>query len=407
MRLKIFYWGLYDFANSILLIAFLFYFSQWFVVEQGNPAWWYNFALVGASLLFIVVAPTLTRKIDTTGEKVKSLRLWTASSFLIMGAVSLVAMLSNSLDYLALALYILGMFVYLVCFLYFTPMLNDLSDQENRGRVSGIGQGLNSLGQVVGLLVTLPFVQGSLTLFGETGRAQALLPAVLLFGLFSLPLLFWYKETPTPSHKPHDTRKHKTIFQEILSYRPLVFALGAYFLFSDALLTSVNNFPLYLEQVHQVGDTTKALLTVAILGLAAVGSVWFGRLADRHGHVRVLRGILFAYCIIFPTMAFLLNLSLLIPVFLLAGLLFGPVWGVSRALVGKLAPPHIAASSYGYYVVAERFATLTGPLVWGGMLFFVGENFAGYQAAFLSMTVILFCSVLILNRVTEPRATMQ
>ena len=180
--------------------------------------------------------------------------------------------------------------------------------------------------------------------------------------------------------------------------------LVAYFFFSDALLTSTNNFPLYLEQIHGAPDTFKALLTVAILGLAAVGAPIFGWLADKFGHKRILMSVLAAYCLIFPALAFVPALPILVPIFLLAGFLFGHVWGISRALVGKLAPAGLTASSFSYYVVAEKFATLVGPVLWSSALLFAGENAAGYQIAFLLMTAILFISVILLARVEEPQS---
>src|SRR3989344_2974971 len=405
MNLKIAYWALYDFANSILLITFLFYFSQWLVVEQGRPAWWYNGALVGASLLFIVVAPRLSRQIDITGRKLGGLRFWSTLAVAATGATALIALLSNSLDLLATLLYALGMFAYLTCFLYYTPMILDLSSSANRGRVSGLGQGANSLGQVAGLLATLPFATGAVMLFGESGRAQTLLPAVALFILFALPMLLWYREERRPpAPTAAGSKSPLALFKIIFAYKPVAFMLVAYFFFSDALLTSVNNFPLYLEQVHGASDTLKALLTVAILTLAAIGAVGFGWLADKVGQKRTLMGLLLAYSILFPLMAFVVNLQALIPVFLVAGIFFGAVWGVSRSLVAQIVPANLTASSFSYYVVAERFATFIGPVVWSVALITVGESAAGYQVAFLSMTALLFVSLLFLNRVQERAA---
>ena len=39
---NIFFWTLYDFANSIVAIVFFLYFSQWLVVDKGVPDFWYN-----------------------------------------------------------------------------------------------------------------------------------------------------------------------------------------------------------------------------------------------------------------------------------------------------------------------------------------------------------------------------
>lgn len=397
---QLFFWALYDFANSIVLITFLFYFSQWLVIDHGKPAWWYNATLIISSLLFIITAPVVSKKIDIKKAKIAGLRFWSTITFVGYFVLSLVAILTDGMEILATILFTLSTYAYLVCFLYFTPMLNDLSNNNDRSLKSGIGQGANSIGQVVGILITLPFING-LTLFGEPGRAQALLPATIVFGLLILPMLIFYKEN---FHTSADTNQNLSsssivlLFKEVFSHKRLAFFLVAYFLFSDAMLTFANNFPLYLEIVHHVTDNMKSILTASILILATIGAVIFGKIADKKGKLKTLNIILVIYCFIFIAMAFVRNFQLLIPIFLFAGILFGPVWGISRALVGELAPPHLVASSYSYYVVAERFATFVGPMVWSVALLVMGEGVLGYQTGLLSLMALLVVGIFVLNK---------
>ncbi len=399
----LFLWCLYDFANSIVLMAFLFYFSQWLVIDQGKPAWWYNTALIGASILFIITAPFISKKIDALKTKIKGLRFWTLLTFIGHVLISLLIMLSDGMEAWITVLYTLSTYAYLVCFLYFTPMLSDLSTQENRSWKSGLGQSANSIGQVVGILITLPFVSG-ITLFGDPGRAQALLPATLIFGVLALPMLVFYRETnEAGSHSVSVSTQHNfvSLFKEVFSHKSLALLLVAYFLFSDAMLTFANNFPLYLETVHQVTDTVKSLLTASILILAAVGAVIFGKIGDQKGNLKTLKIILLVWCLIFLAMVFITNFKVLIPVFLFAGIFFGPVWAISRSLVGELAPQHLVASSYSYYVVAERFATFIGPALWSVALITVGEGVRGYQTGLMMLTVLVVASLFVLSRIKK------
>lgn len=402
---RLFLWSLYDFANSIVLMAFLFYFSQWLVIDQGKPAWWYNVALVASSALFILTAPMVSKKIDATKVKITGLRFWSALTFTGYLAVALLTALTDNTEILATVLYTFATYAYLVCFLYFTPMLNDLSSRENRSWISGIGQGANSIGQVVGVLITLPFVNG-LTLFGDPGRAQALFPATIIFGALALPMLLFYREEEnifSGSDQAEIKTSFISLFKEVFRHKSLALVFLAYFLFSDAMLTFANNFPLYLETVHHVTDTVKSVLTAGILILAAIGSIVFGRIADKRGNLKILKIILVLWCFIFLAMILVTNFKLLIPIFLFAGILFGPVWGISRALVGELAPPHLVASSYGYYVVAERFATFIGPAVWSIALLTMGEGVRGYQTGLLFLTALLIMSLFVLSKVKLER----
>ncbi len=405
---RLFLWSLYDFANSVVLMAFLFYFSQWLVIDQGKPAWWYNVSLIVSSALFIVTAPIISKRIDVTKVKIIGLRWWTMLSFTGFIIVSLLAALTDGMEFVTTVLYTVSNYAYMVCFCYFTPMLNDLSSDTNRSWISGIGQGANSIGQVAGVLVTLPFVNG-LTLIGDPGRAQALLPATLIFGLLALPMLVFYRENndaplniPQTRNRPNMT----SLFKEVFSHKPLALVLLAYFLFSDAMLTFANNFPLYLEIVHKATDTVKSLLTASILILAAVGAIVFGKIADKKGNLKTLKVVLVLWCFIFLAMVLIPNFKALIPIFLFAGILFGPIWGISRALVGELAPPHLVASSFSYYVVAERFATFVGPVVWSIALITVGEGAWGYQTGLISLMLLLLISLFVLNRIRMEKPTI-
>jgi UMF1 family MFS transporter len=401
MKKNIFLWSLYDFANSIVMMAFLFYFSQWLVIDHSKPAWWYNAALIISSALFILTAPIVSKKIDTTKIKIVGLRFWTYLTFIGYLTVSLLVMLTNGLEISATILFTFATYTYLVCFLYYTPMLSDLSNKENRSWRSGIGQGANSIGQVVGILITLPFVNG-ITLFGDPGRAQALFPATIIFGLLALPMLLFYREEKSVLLENSSNINQVNIialFKSVFSYKPLAFLLLAYFLFSDALLTFANNFALYLETVHGASDTVKSMLTAGILILAAVGSVIFGKIADKKGNLKILKFVIVAWCFLFLSMALITDFKVLIPIFLLAGILFGPVWGISRALVGELTPSHLVASSYSYYVVAERFATFVGPAIWSIALIAMGEGVQGYQTAFICLTILLVVSLFALKKI--------
>src|SRR3989344_6086126 len=100
IRRNIFLWALYDFANSIVLIAFLFYFSQWLVVDHGKPSWWFNGSLVASSALFIITAPFLSKRIDRTKNKINGLRLWTALSFIGFAALSIMALATSGMELL-------------------------------------------------------------------------------------------------------------------------------------------------------------------------------------------------------------------------------------------------------------------------------------------------------------------
>lgn len=404
MRRNIFVWALYDFANSIVMIAFLFYFSQWLVVDSGKPDWWYNATLVVSSVLFIITAPILGQRLDITARKLSGVRITTVLTIAAYLSTALVTLFFPQLVLLATILFTFALYFYILSFVYYTPMINDLATFTNKGFVSGIGMGANYLGQVLGILAVLPFATGTLYLFGAPGRAQALLPAVILFALFSLPMLLAYRENIVPVVQKmrigDEYQKILQTFKQIISIRNLSLLIIGYFFFSDALLTFSNNFPIYLEKVYAASDTVKTYLTAAILTFSGIGSVIIGRLADKTGHKRTLLAMLVCWAVLFVLFAYAPSFNFVIGVTLVGGILFGPMWGVSRAMVGDLAPKAIEASSFSIYTVAERFATFVGPLTWSAVL--AGTSAQGnmsYNYAVLSMSALILMGTFFVMRI--------
>jgi UMF1 family MFS transporter len=403
MKKNILLWSLYDFANSIIMIAFLFYFSQWLVVDSGKPDWWYNATLIISSAIFIVVAPFLARRLDGSGKKLQGLRIWSIilSAFYCLTAA--VMLFAPSYPLLATVFFTLSMASYLTSFLYYTPMMNDLSTSVDRGWISGLGNGANYIGQVFGVLVTIPFATGAIYLFGAPGRAQTLFPAILLFALCALPLLLWYKE---PSFASASTLASTGLgdlwgtLKKIISVRNLLLLFIAYFLFSDALLTFSNNLPIFLEKVFGVSDSVKSYLTAGALLMSAIGSFIIGKLSDSVGHKKTLLFILVSWVILFSLIVVVKSFVHVSIVFLVAGLFFGPTWAVSRALVADNTPREIEASSFGLYIVAERFATLIGPIVWSVILTATAsQGTVSYSYAIVSMGALVLISLFFVRKI--------
>ena len=92
---KIFLWTLYDFANSITVVAFLLYFSQWLVVEHNVPDIWYNLMYTGSSILLILTAPIAGIIADKKRIRMPYLRITTVLMFATIAITSLLAMFTN------------------------------------------------------------------------------------------------------------------------------------------------------------------------------------------------------------------------------------------------------------------------------------------------------------------------
>ena len=403
---KIFIWALYDFANSIVMIAFFLYFSQWLVIDRGVSDFWFNITLAVASLLFVLVGPILGSVADKTGNKVTGIRIstvLTAILYLITGSVALFA---PEYHILAAVFFTLATTVYLTSFIYYNSFLADMAPLEKRGIVSGYGLIGNYLGQISAILIALPFVTGTWTLWGEPGRAQAFLPATIIFFVLALPLLVTFKKekvagTGSISLVSEYTNVWKS-FQNLWNTPNLARFFVAYFFFNDAVLTTANNFPIYMDKVFGVDDSIKSYVLLGVLVTSAISSPLSGWIADRIGFKKTLMGILAGWIVIFPILAFTQSLPSLFVVTVLMGFLFGSVWTVTRAMVTHLTPPQSLNQSYTYFTFMERFATFVGPVSWGLIVAWAPQaDSFNYRSAALAMTIFIVIGLVILRKMPK------
>lgn len=390
LKKNIFLRTMYDFANSLVMIIFLFSFSQRVVLDNQLSELWWNITLPIASLVFILLAPYAGKYIDHGGSKIQGLRLWTTVSLSLFACCGLLANLSPQAVYLTIILYALAMWAYLLCFVYYTPMLYDLTTKDNFWQISWRGQGVNSFGQIIGLLISIPIIQWSLPWLG-TWRVATFLPATMLFLVFALPMLLRYDQ-PDKKHTAYDEVSGLWIWQlmrQLLGSKILWMFLLGYFFYSDALLTFSSNFPLYLEKVHSIDDTRKSLLTACILLCASIGAFFSGTFADKRWLARSLQFLLVAWCIILPVFMFIKWFVMLAVMSCIAGFFYGPVRSISRALFTKILPKHLSGTGFTYFTMCERFSTFVWPLIWWGVISSMEWSTTWYMYALFAMSLLV------------------
>ncbi|MEK7659329.1 MAG: MFS transporter [Patescibacteria group bacterium] len=365
-RRNILLWVLYDFANSIVSIVFFLYFSQWIVIDQGVADIWFNLTFTISAVLLLFTVPTTGALLDKYWRRISGLRYTTLGTVIFYGLCSIFAITGQSIP--ALIAFTLGLYSYLLSFTFYTPLINDISLPEKRGRISGYGIAANYLGQISGLILVLPFATGKLTLFNSSFRAETLLPSVIMFLILALPMLVLFREP----HKEQRVLSYSKEIKESLIETKRLFVIpgvlaffAAYFFFNDAILTAANNFAIFLEQVWEVSDTVKTYILLGILATSAIGGFMSGFIADRFGHKKTLVIILTGWILILPTVALINNFKLFIIAVILMGLWFGSTWTVSRSVMSYLSPNNKHNLAFGYFGLVERASSFIGPIVWG------------------------------------------
>src|SRR3989338_6849135 len=288
-RKNVFLWISYDFANSIVSIVFFLYFSQWIVIDRGVADIWFNLTFTISAVLLLFTVPTTGVLLDKYWRRIAGLRYTTIGTAVFYGLCAIFAVTGNNVS--ALVTFTLGLYFYLLSFTFYTPLINDISLLSERGKISGYGIAANYMGQIAGLILVLPFANGSINFFSSSPRAETLLPSVFVFLLFALPTILFFKE-PKKERISFSPRKEikASLYdtKNLLAYPSIPAFLAAYFLFNDAILTAANNFPIFLEQVWRISDTTKTYILLGILATSAVGGIISGFVADRFGHKRTL-----------------------------------------------------------------------------------------------------------------------
>ena len=402
---NIFLWVLYDFANSLVSIVFFLYFAQWIVIDRGISDLYFNLTFTISALLLLFTVPITGTLLDKYLRRITGLRYTTVLTAIFYGICALFAITNNEIY--ALIFFTLGLYSYLLSFTFYTPLINDISKPEKRGIVSGLGITANYLGQFAGLLIALPFSNGTLNLFGSIARAETLLPSVIAFFIISLPMLIFFKEPKKESGK-FILKYH---IKEMITETKLLFSLSsvglfllAYFLFNDAILTASNNFPIFLEQVWGVSDTTKTYLLLGILITSAIGGTLSGYIADKLGHKRTLMFILLGWAIVFPFIGFINNFTLFIIATIFMGLFFGSNWAVSRSVMSYLAPKGKHNLAFAYFGLAERASSFIGPIVWGlTVSSLISFGSFRYRIAISIMTVFIILGILVLFKIKDDK----
>ncbi len=405
-RKNVFLWTLYDFANSIVTIVFFLYFSQWLVIDHGVSDFWYNMIFTVGSALLLITAPVLGSIADRTGREHTYLNRITFLTFICYVITSIITLFFTQSVFLAILFFLLANYFYQFSFVFYNSLLEKIAPPEKCATISGIGQAGNWLGQIAGLLITLPIVSGVIYFIGAPGRAQTFLPSAIIFFVLSLPMIFWFKMPTTQklqTEKMSLKQEYKSQwkqFKDLIKEPNMRLFLLSYFFFNDAILTAANNFPIYMEKVFSISDTTKALLMMGILLTSAIGALAAGWIADHIGLKKTLTIILGSWIIIFPTLGLTGNFTTFIIFTVLMGIFYGATWTITRTAMVALCPKEKLNYGFSFYTLAERVSTLVGPLSWGIItVLFANLGIIRYRIAIIAMAGFVAVGMIILKRV--------
>ncbi|MBI2673457.1 MFS transporter, partial [Candidatus Woesearchaeota archaeon] len=337
-------WYLYDLANSFITITMTVYFSQWLVVDKKVSDFWFSLAFVVPTFILIFLSTYIGSLGDRKGSHSKIFIATTLATFLSVVALLIVGRVLSGLIGVILVLLFFAFYQFFVqlALVPYYAFIKHISNEKIYGRVSGIGFTFSQIGSILGLLLTLPIVNGSIIFFGKD-RLAPLVPSLILFFIFFLPSYFVFRKKLIGSISLQKENKSfwKTFISNLKDSKkyPGVFPLLiSFYLFSDAIATLTLYSAIYLQNVFNISDSVKVGIFLFVLVGFALGSFFGGVLSDKYSHKLTLIIALFFNALSIFVSAFNTRPEALTIIFFIFGSSMGLVYTASRSYLAFLVP---------------------------------------------------------------------
>ena len=393
---SLFSWLLFDLANTVY--AFIIpglYFSVWLVSEKGWTDQQLGLATSTAMVIVAILGPWIGRKSDSSQGKKKILFFMTLiciiSTFLL-GTFSVEV--SVLLFVFSLIGFNLGSVVY-------DALLVSVSNEKNRGKISGLGVAFGYTGSLIGF--------GVATLLQNMGYSyvEIFKSVAFLFLIFSLPAFLFIEEKIISKEKVKISILNSlnvviNSWKHSRQYKGLTRFLVGRFFYADAINTLISGL-LAVYLVEEVGLTpadSQSILALAIV-VSIIGGYTFGKAADRFGPRRLILISIFCWMLSLSLAIIATEFNQLWLIYVtgvLGGFNIGGIFAVDRVFMTRLSPEKHLGEFYGLYSTVGRFATIIGPILWG---LIVNSLELGRNVAMGSLIVLLAISYYIISGVSD------
>jgi UMF1 family MFS transporter len=390
----LFAWALYDLANTAFSLNVVSRYVPLLVVEDlGRRDLDVSVAYSGAMVLVAFAAPLLGALSDFSGRRIPFLA---AATLLCVGATALMGLGRPAA--LVLGLFAIATFFYQSALVFYDALLANVSDESNRGRASGFGIALGYGGAIMSLYAVSPVAE-------RWGKAAAFPATAAIFLVFALPCLVMVPDGPGGALWRRGLAS-ATFARVAATLRrvPRMAGLGrfliAHFLYTDAVNTVILFMAVYVTKVGAFtsAEVTRLLALSTIFAIA--GAFGAGPLIDRIGAKRALYAALAGWAVGFAIALAAPGKGALWLVGPITGAALGATWAADRVLMFRLAPRAALGELYGVYGMVGRFAAITGPLVWGAVVYALEDTGAlAYRAAIGALLVMLLAGAWVLRRV--------
>jgi UMF1 family MFS transporter len=173
-------------------------------------------------------------------------------------------------------------------------------------------------------------------------------------------------------------------FRKMRRFTELAKFLISFLIYNDGVQTVIVMAAIFGREELGFGTSTLigCLLMVQIIGFPA--ALFMGRLAQWIGEKRTIYLCLAVYCVIVVYGYFMSEPWQFWVLGFLVGLVQGGSQAISRSLYSSLLPVGHSAEFFGFFAIANRFASILGPFIFGLVAVLTGST------RYAILSVILF-----------------
>jgi UMF1 family MFS transporter len=412
----IFGWCMYDWANSafattILAAVLPIYFVS--IVPEGGvdisilgftfhaiaTSLW-SFSVAIAMVIVALSAPVLGAVADYSRAKRQFLIFYTYLGVLFTALLVTV----GYGDYLrASFFFIIALIGFAGSNVFYNGFLPEIAPEGEREYVSGKGFAFGYLGGGVLLVLNLLMIEQH-GWFGipdaAWGARLSFLTVGVWWGLFAIPTFRYVRDQKdqVTTHVRYISHAFKTLadtFKKIRRFKELLKFLISFLIYNDGVQTVIVMAVIFGREELGFGTSTLigCLLMVQIIGFPA--ALFMGKLAQHIGEKRTIYICLIVYCIIVIYGYFMNEPWEFWVLGFLVGLVQGGSQAISRSLYSSLLPVGHSAEFFGFFAIANRFASIFGPLIFGLVTVLTGS----IRNAILSVILFFIVGFVILMTV--------
>ncbi len=410
-------WCLFDFANSsyttlIITVAYSIFFREVVVNatdNSGDKLW--GIATFIAMLCVVLTSPVLGALADYSGLK-KFFLIITSVQTIVVTAMMFTVDAGEVVW--AMTLFIVGTIGFEAGYVFYNAFLFEVSTRKTIGRVSGWAWGIGFVGGLTSLAICMPLLSSELrdgagTIVGAAVRDRqwSFLVVAGFYLTFALPAFFWLKQAPAQGRPLSPAgyvtvgfRRVRETLRHLRQYRETGKFILASLFFNDGITTIIAFSALFATVTFGFSAEQVVVLFLAMNVVALPGAVLAGYLADAIGGKKTL----------------ILSLLLWIAVVVVGSVATTRLWfwvmasgaavgmgstqAVARSFMAQITPRKRESEFFGFYVLSGKFASITGPLIFG----FISDWTGSQRLAVISLLPLFVIGLILMLSIDADRA---